>query len=62
MTRGFALLAWPARFGESGIMSFQVNHEGIVYEKDLESNTAASAAAITRFNPDSTWKALPPPQ
>ena len=62
MTRGFALLAWPARWGESGVMSFQVNHEGVVYEKDLGPNTAASAAAITRFNPDSTWKALPPPQ
>ena len=62
MTRGFALLAWPARWGESGVMAFQVNHEGVVYQKDLGPNTAASAAGITRFNPDSTWTALPPPQ
>jgi Protein of unknown function (DUF2950) len=62
MTRGFALVAWPARWGDSGVMSFQVNHDGVVFEKDLGANTAAIAGAMTRFNPDSTWKALPPPQ
>ncbi|MEO8753929.1 MAG: DUF2950 domain-containing protein [Casimicrobiaceae bacterium] len=62
MTRGFALVAWPARWGDSGVMSFQVNHDGVVFEKDLGANTAAIASAMTRFAPDSTWKALPPPQ
>jgi hypothetical protein len=62
MSRGFALVAWPARFGDSGVMTFQINHDGVLYEKDLGPNTAAIAGAMTRFNPDSTWKALPPPQ
>jgi hypothetical protein len=56
MIGGFALIAWPASYGSSGVMSFIVNHEGVVYEKDLGPNTAAAAAKITRFNPDRSWK------
>jgi len=62
MTRGFALVAWPAKYGDTGVMSFIVNHDGIAYEKDLGPDGAATAKAMTRFDPDSTWKALPPPQ
>ena len=52
---GFAILAYPARYGASGIMSFMVNYEGAVYEKNLGRNSAAVAAGLSSFNPDSTW-------
>ena len=61
MTEGFALIAWPAKYDYTGVMTFIVNQDGVVYEKDLGPNTAAVAAAIKSFNPDSTWqKAVPP--
>ena len=56
MIGGFALLAYPAKYGDSGIKTFMVNHRGVVYEKDLGPSTATLAAQITRFNPDKTWK------
>jgi hypothetical protein len=56
MIGGFALLAYPASFGLSGVNSFIVSHEGVVYKKDLGKNTAQSAASMTLFNPDKTWK------
>ena len=52
---GFAVIAWPAKYGNSGIMTFVVNHDGVVYQKDLGDMTPARAARITRFNPDRTW-------
>jgi len=55
MTNGFALLAFPAKYGESGVTSFIVNQDGLVYEKDLGRDTAALAPAIVEFNPDRTW-------
>jgi hypothetical protein len=55
MIGGFAVIAYPARYGASGIMSFIVNHDGVVYEKDLGKNTAAIAAQMTAFNPDASW-------
>jgi Protein of unknown function (DUF2950)/Protein of unknown function (DUF3300) len=55
MTGGFALIAWPASFGASGIMTFQVNQGGVVYQRDLGPGTASLAAAITRFDPDLSW-------
>jgi hypothetical protein len=57
MIGGFALVAYPAEYGVSGIQTYQVNHRGIVYEKDLGSNTSVLARQMTRFNPDKTWKA-----
>jgi hypothetical protein len=57
---GFAILAWPARYGDTGVMSFMVSHSGTVYEKDLGPSSAAAAKALTRFNPDATWKAVKP--
>jgi hypothetical protein len=56
MVAGFALAAWPAEYGVSGIMTFVVNSNGIVYEKDLGPKTAKIAEAMTRYNPDETWK------
>lgn len=56
MIGGFALVAWPAEYGVSGVKTFIVNHRGVVYEKDLGPNTAASARQMTRFNPDKSWK------
>jgi hypothetical protein len=53
---GFAVIAWPAKYENSGIMTFIVNHDGVVFQKDLGAATAAQAAKITRFNPDKTWK------
>ncbi|BCS34948.1 hypothetical protein TBR22_A41740 [Luteitalea sp. TBR-22] len=56
MSGGFALVAWPARYGETGITTFIVNQDGVVYEKDLGLDTAAAAPAITAFDPDATWQ------
>jgi hypothetical protein len=61
MSEGFAAVAWPARPGESGLMSFIVNQDGVVYQKYLGPNTAAVAQAMTRFDPDPSWTALPRP-
>lgn len=56
MMGGFAVLAWPVRYGETGVMTFMVSNNGDVYEKDLGEKTAQRAAAITVFNPDSSWE------
>jgi len=56
MIGGFAVIAYPARYGASGIMTFMVNHDGVVYEKDLGKNTAALAEKMTAFDPDSSWQ------
>jgi len=57
---GFAAVAWPVKYGDTGVMTFMVSHDGVVYEKDLGPNTAARAGAITRFDPDSTWIKIDP--
>ncbi len=56
MIGGFALIAYPAEYGVSGIKTFIVNHSGKVYEKDMGPATAALARQTTRFNPDKSWK------
>jgi hypothetical protein len=53
---GFAVVAWPARYRVSGVTTFLVNHEGVVYQKDLGAQTAAIAGSMTRYNPDATWR------
>jgi len=58
MIGGFALVAFPARYGDSGIMTFIVNHDGSVFQKDLGTDTAAIAHGMTEFNPDQDWKKL----
>ena len=55
MIGGFALVAYPAQYGVSGVMTFLVNHEGVVYQKDLGPKTAQIARAMKTFDPDSTW-------
>jgi hypothetical protein len=57
MIGGFALVAFPAQYGASGIMTFMVNQDSIVYEKNLGPKSARIARAITAFNPDPSWKA-----
>lgn len=56
MTGGFALLAYPAKYGDSGIKTFIINQAGIVHEKDLGPDTAAVAAKITTYDPDKSWR------
>jgi len=56
MILGFAMVAYPAQYGSSGIMTFIVNQNGIVYQKDLGKNTAKTARAMKRYNPDKSWK------
>jgi len=60
LTGGFGLLAYPASYGKSGVMTFLVNQSGVVFQKDLGSGTAKTAAAIKRFDPDSSWTPVPP--
>lgn len=55
LTRGFAVIAWPAKYGNSGVMTFMINHRGLVFEKDLGPDTEQVAAAIDRYDPDPTW-------
>ncbi|MBR0733457.1 DUF2950 domain-containing protein [Bradyrhizobium japonicum] len=56
MIGGFGLIAWPAEYGNSGVMTFVVNHAGTVYEKDLGRRTDFVAPRMTLFDPDQTWK------
>ena len=56
MIGGFALIAYPADYGNSGVMTFLVNHAGIVYQKDLGKRTESLANRIILFDPDQTWK------
>ena len=55
MLGGFAMVAYPAEYGVSGIQTFIVNQSGTVYQKDLGAGTAALAAQMSRYNPDKTW-------
>lgn len=55
LTEGYGLVAWPAKYGDSGVMTFIVNQDGVVYQKDLGPRSAALAKAMAAYNPDSTW-------
>ena len=55
MIGGFAIVAYPAKYGVSGVMTFLVNHDGVVYQKDLGKTTEADALGMRRFNPDPGW-------
>ncbi len=59
MSRGFALIAWPAKYGETGVMSFMISHEGQVFEKDLGPDSEKLAQAMKRFDPDDSWTEVP---
>ncbi|TGP24901.1 MULTISPECIES: DUF2950 domain-containing protein [unclassified Mesorhizobium] len=56
MIAGFALVAWPVKYAETGVKTFVVNQQDIVYEADLGPNTEAAAGRITLFNPDDKWQ------
>ena len=56
MTAGFGLIAYPAQYGSSGVMTFMVNQQGIVYEKDLGPDTEETAKSLTAYDPDETWE------
>jgi hypothetical protein len=56
MILGFALLAYPANYGSSGIMTFIINQDDVVYQKDLGKNTVKISESITKYDPDKTWK------
>lgn len=55
MTEGYALVAWPAKYDDTGVMTFIVNQDGIVYQKNLGPNTATAVRAISAYNPDASW-------
>lgn len=55
LTRGYAVIAWPAKYGNSGIMTFMVNHRGLVFENDLGPETERLAVAIDSYQPDHSW-------
>jgi len=59
MSRGFALIAWPAQYGESGVMSFMISHEGQVFEKNLGPDGEKLAQSMKLFDPDDSWKVVP---
>lgn len=56
MIGGFALVAYPAEYGNSGVTTFMVNHEGAVYQKDLGKETETLVSAMKKYDPDKTWK------
>jgi hypothetical protein len=59
MIGGFALVAWPAEYGKSGIMTFIVNQQGFIYQKDLGEKTTKLASSMKRYDPDSSWQLSP---
>ena len=56
MTEGFAFVAYPAEYRSSGVMTFIVSQDGVVYEKDLGKNTEVLAKAMKEYNPNSSWQ------
>ncbi|MBP0590764.1 DUF2950 domain-containing protein [Paraburkholderia sp. LEh10] len=60
MTKGCALIAWPARYGSTGVMSFIVNQDGQIYQKDLGPHTERTALALGAFDPDPSWRLVRP--
>jgi len=60
MTEGFALVAWPAKYDDTGVMTFIVNQDGIVYQKSLGPNTDAAARAMKTYDPDASWQKASP--
>jgi hypothetical protein len=60
MTEGFALIAWPAKYDDTGVMTFIVDRAGAVYQKNLGRHTNALARAVTAYNPDASWTKVEP--
>jgi hypothetical protein len=61
MTGGFALLAYPAKYAFSGVMTFEVGPDGVVYQKDLGEDTATQAVGLTEYDPDKSWTPVQSP-
>ena len=61
MMRGFAAVAWPAEYGESGVKTFLISHDGLVFERDLGPDSEQAAKAMERFDPDSAWSEVKEP-
>ena len=62
MSGGFGLIAYPAEYGRSGIMTFIVNQDGVVYQKDLGEDTLKLAPGLTTYDPDSAWAEVQAPE
>ncbi len=62
MIGGFAMVAYPAKYGSSGVMTFMVNQDGVVYEKDLGRETREAALVMNAFDPDKTWTRVKEPE
>jgi hypothetical protein len=58
LARGFAFVAYPAEYRNSGVMTFIVNQDGVVYQKDLGADTSKLGAEMTEYNPDKTWQSV----
>ena len=58
MIAGYAMVAWPAKYGDTGVETFICGENGVVYQKDLGPNTAALGASMAQYNPDTTWKVV----
>lgn len=58
MTRGFAIVAYPAKYGNSGVMTFIINQDGLLLQKDLGQTTTETATTMTEFDPDATWSSV----
>jgi hypothetical protein len=61
MSGGFGLVAWPAKYAFSGVMTFVVGQNGVIYQKDLGEDTATQAPRLTEYNPDKSWAAVQAP-
>ena len=59
MSRGIALVAWPSKYDDTGVMSFMISHDGTLFQKDLGPNGEAQAKAMKAFDPDSSWREVP---
>jgi|TARA_B110000240_G_C13147678_1_gene303872 hypothetical protein len=55
LSGGFALVAWPVSYNDTGIMTFMINYNGVLYEKNLGSKTDHNARSMNVFNPDDSW-------
>ena len=56
MTEGFAIVAYPAEYRSSGVMTFIVDQDGVVYQKDLGKKTETAAKSIKEYNPNASWQ------
>jgi Protein of unknown function (DUF2950) len=58
MTRGFAILAYPAEYRKTGVMTYMLDQDAVIFQKDLGEDTASQAKGIDSFDPDHTWTAV----